>query len=103
MKSKTTYYCQNCGTQYAKWMGQCQSCGEWNTIAEELIQKETKRSWQTDDSVKKIANKPLKVSEITLDAENRISSTDSELDHVLGGGIVAGSIILIGGEPGNLL
>ena len=100
MKLKTTFFCQNCGAQYAKWMGQCQSCGEWNTIVEEVVEKETKRSWQTDSSSPKISNKPLKVSEIQLDTEHRISSTDSELDHVLGGGIVAGSIVLIGGEPG---
>ncbi len=100
MKPKTTYFCQNCGTQYAKWMGQCQSCGEWNTIAEEVVQKEEKRSWKTDNISSKAINKPLKVSEILLDSEHRFTSTDSELDQVLGGGIVAGSMILLGGEPG---
>lgn len=100
MKTKTTFFCQNCGTQYAKWMGQCQSCGEWNTIAEEVVQKEEKRSWKTENISSKAINKPLKVSEILLDSEHRFTSTDSELDQVLGGGIVAGSMILLGGEPG---
>lgn len=81
-------------------MGQCQSCGEWNTIAEEVVQKEEKRIWQTDTSVKKIVNKPLRVTEIESDDQKRITSTDSEFDHVLGGGIVPGSVVLIGGEPG---
>jgi DNA repair protein RadA/Sms len=81
-------------------MGQCQSCGEWNTIAEEVVQKEEKRSWKTDNISSKAINKPLKVSEILLDSEHRFTSTDSELDQVLGGGIVAGSMILLGGEPG---
>lgn len=81
-------------------MGQCQSCGEWNTIVEEVVQKEEKRIWQTDTSVKKIVNKPLRVTEIESDDQKRITSTDSEFDHVLGGGIVPGSVVLIGGEPG---
>lgn len=100
MKTKTTFFCQSCGAQYPKWMGQCRTCGEWNTIAEEVVQKEDKRSWKSDTSTQKIINKPQKVSDIELNTEQRISSTDSELDHVLGGGIVAGSLILLGGEPG---
>lgn len=100
LKTKTTFFCQSCGAQYPKWMGQCRACGEWNTIAEEVVQKEDKRSWKTNDSSHRINNKPQKVSEIELNTEQRISSTDSELDHVLGGGIVAGSLILLGGEPG---
>lgn len=100
MKTKTTFFCQSCGAQYAKWMGQCQSCGEWNTIAEEIVQKEEKRAWKAESQGLRPINKPLKVSEIVLDAENRISSTDTELDHVLGGGIVLGSLVLLGGEPG---
>jgi len=101
MKTKTTFFCQNCGSQYAKWMGQCKSCGEWNTIVEEIIQKEEKRAWKPKSATKnKRASKPLKVSEIALDTEVRISTLDNELDNVLGGGIVPGSLILLGGEPG---
>ena len=66
-KTKTTFFCQNCGAQFAKWQGQCTSCKEWNTIAEEVIQKAEKVSWdtntaQTSNSVKRVA-KPILVSE----------------------------------------
>jgi len=101
MKTKTTFFCQNCGSQYAKWMGQCKSCGEWNTIVEEIIQKEEKRAWKPKNSPAQTkVSKPLKVSEISLDSQKRISSQDAELDNVLGGGIVPGSLVLLGGEPG---
>jgi DNA repair protein RadA/Sms len=100
MKTKTTFFCQNCGSQYPKWMGQCKSCGEWNALVEEVITKEERRSWKSEYQGPKRSNKPQRISEIELDAETRMSSTDSELDHVLGGGIVGGSLVLIGGEPG---
>ena len=101
MKTKTTFFCQNCGSQYAKWMGQCKSCSEWNTIVEELVQKEEKRAWKPNANTSKTrASQHKKVSEISLDAEKRISSFDHELNNVLGGGIVPGSLILLGGEPG---
>lgn len=100
MKTKTTFFCQNCGAQYAKWMGQCTSCNEWNTIVEEIIQREEKRAWKPEDSTPKRLSKPQKVSEISIDKEIRISSFNNELDNVLGGGIVPGSLILLGGEPG---
>lgn len=98
-KVKTSFFCQNCGTQYAKWTGQCQSCNEWNTIVEEIIQKEEKRNWKQTTSIKK-ANKALKIHEIVFDEEDRISTKNKELNNVLGGGIVKGSVILLGGEPG---
>ena len=101
MKTKTTFFCQNCGAQYAKWMGQCKSCNEWNTIVEEIIQKEEKRAWKpTDTTSKSVVSKPQKVSEIRVDKEPRISTFNNELDNVLGGGVVPGSLILLGGEPG---
>lgn len=101
MKTKTTFFCQNCGAQYAKWMGQCQSCGEWNSIVEEIVQKKEKRAWKSGGtSPERNQSKPLKVSEIPLESDVRISSQDKELDSVLGGGIVPGSLILLGGEPG---
>lgn len=99
-KVKTTFFCQNCGAQYAKWQGQCNSCKEWNTIAEEIIQKEEKTSWKPSNTESKRVSKPLKIKEIDSTQEVRMDSTDNELNRVLGGGIVPGSLILLGGEPG---
>mgnify|MGYP000358371236 CR=1 FL=1 len=98
-KIKTSFFCQNCGTQYAKWQGQCNACKEWNTIVEELIQKEEKKAWKPTSETTK-ASKPLKIKEIDATAELRLNTEDGELNRVLGGGIVPGSMILLGGEPG---
>ena len=98
-KAKTTFFCQNCGTQHAKWMGQCSACNEWNTIVEEVIQKEVAREWKQSNAAKTIS-KPLKIEEIQLNAEERIPTKNKELDTVLGGGLVKGSVTLLGGEPG---
>lgn len=98
-KTKTTFFCQNCGTQHAKWMGQCSACNEWNTIVEEVIQKEAKREWKQATTAKQVS-KPLKVNEIVLNPEERIPTKNKELDTVLGGGLVKGSVTLLGGEPG---
>ena len=98
-KTKTTFFCQKCGSQYAKWLGQCTSCNEWNTIVEEIIQKEEKRDWKQGSSVKK-ASRALKIADITLNTEDRIPTKNNELDRVLGGGLVRGSMVLLGGEPG---
>ncbi|HPF97511.1 MAG TPA: DNA repair protein RadA, partial [Mangrovimonas sp.] len=100
-KVKTTFFCQNCGAQYAKWQGQCNACKEWNTIVEEVIQKEDKTDWkQQSSSTTKRASKPLTLKEIDGGEESRILTLDFELNRVLGGGIVPGSLILLGGEPG---
>ena len=93
-KNKTSFFCQNCGTQHAKWMGQCTVCGEWNTIVEEVVQKEVQRAWKQSTSVKGVS-KPLKINEIVLNPEERISTNNSELDPVLGGGLVRGSVTLL--------
>jgi DNA repair protein RadA/Sms len=98
-KTKTTFFCQNCGTQSAKWTGQCNTCNQWNTIVEEVVAKEEKRVWKQGNPAKKIS-KPLKIHDIQLDAEERIVSHNNELDTVLGGGFVKGSVVLLGGEPG---
>ena len=98
-KTKTTFFCQNCGAQFPKWIGQCSSCKEWNTIVEEVIQKEDKKSWRAD-TVAKQANKPLRISEITQEKELRLDTLDQEFNRVLGGGLVPGSLTLLGGEPG---
>ena len=99
-KLKTTFFCQNCGAQYSKWQGQCNSCKEWNTIVEEIIQKEEKSSWKPSNTESKRVSKPLKIKEIDATQEVRMDTTDGELNRVLGGGIVPGSLILLGGEPG---
>lgn len=99
-KAKTVFYCQNCGVQSPKWLGNCPSCNEWNTYVEEVIQREAE-----DESWKKLTKdpgiaKPRAISEIAYDQENRINTFNQELNRVLGGGLVPGSVILIGGEPG---
>ncbi len=99
-KIKTSFFCQNCGTQYTKWQGQCNACKEWNTIAEEIIQKEEKVAWKSATSETKKVSKPLKIKEIDAAQEVRMNTLDGELNRVLGGGIVPGSLILLGGEPG---
>jgi len=99
-KTKTTFFCQNCGTQHAKWVGQCGACKEWNTIVEEVLQKEEKRSWKQAKTGRGIVNKPLKIIDIQTNPEERIITNNKELDTVLGGGLVKGSVILLGGEPG---
>lgn len=99
-KTKTTFFCQNCGTQHTKWLGQCGACKAWNTLVEEVIQKEEKRVWKQAPTAKKPINKPLKVADIQLNTEERIVTNNKELDTVLGGGLVKGSVTLLGGEPG---
>lgn len=98
-KVKTSFFCQNCGTQYSKWQGQCHACHEWNTIVEEVIQKEEKNSWKPSSEVKK-ASKPLRIKDIDSTQEIRLNTSDGELNRVLGGGLVPGSLTLLGGEPG---
>lgn len=100
-KVKTTYFCQHCGSQYAKWQGQCSSCKQWNTIVEEIVQKPEKSDWKSISSTsKKRVSKPLKVNEIDASEEARLNTLDAEFNRVLGGGIVPGSLTLLGGEPG---
>ena len=100
-KVKSAFYCQNCGAQYSKWQGQCNSCKSWNTIAEELIQTSKKGDWKSGSKQEKQrVSKPLKISEIDTTKNPRLDSKDSEVNRVLGGGIVPGSLILLGGEPG---
>lgn len=99
-KVKTSFFCQNCGTQYSKWQGQCTACKEWNTIVEEVIQKEDKSEWKSPTSSIKRVSKPLKITEIDASQDARMNSMDDEFNRVLGGGIVPGSLILLGGEPG---
>lgn len=99
-KTKTTYFCQNCGAQSPKWIGRCPSCNEWNTYVEEIVQKEKDTKTPGIKTSSQRASKPQLVSEINLSNENRIQIPDKELNRVLGNGLVAGSIVLFGGEPG---
>jgi DNA repair protein RadA/Sms len=100
-KVKTTFFCQSCGTQYAKWQGQCTACKKWNSIVEEIVQKPEKSGWKsTSSSASKRVSKPLKIKEIDSAQEARMLTSDLEFNRVLGGGIVPGSLTLLGGEPG---
>ncbi len=103
-KVKTTYFCQNCGAQAAKWVGKCSSCGEWNTYVEEVIHKENKNSrlqvFSSNKNEGHRSNQPILLQEIGTAEYPRIAVPGKELSRVLGGGIVPGSIVLFGGEPG---
>jgi DNA repair protein RadA/Sms len=103
-KIKTTYFCQNCGAQSGKWIGKCPSCNEWNTYVEEVVQKETKNSrlqvFSSHKNTKTESNKPILLQDVGLQDFPRIAVPGKELSRVLGGGIVPGSLILFGGEPG---
>lgn len=99
-KLKTTFFCQNCGTQYSKWQGQCTACKEWNTITEEVIEKPEKSGWKSVKTPTKRASKPLLINEIDTAKEARLNTQDYEFNRVLGGGLVPGSLTLLGGEPG---
>ncbi|MBC6608216.1 DNA repair protein RadA [Hymenobacter sp. BT188] len=104
-KIKTLYFCQKCGAQSAKWIGRCPSCGEWNTYVEEVVEKENNQStgsWKppTASPSAKTSAKPRPIGEIHYEEEARIDTHDGELNRVLGGGLVPGSLVLIGGEPG---
>lgn len=96
-KEKIVYYCQSCGTESSKWMGQCPSCGEWNTFVEEAVS--TKKTTKSI-SRREITAKVTKLKDIKTAGEERIATGIEELDRVLGGGIVPGSMILVGGDPG---
>jgi len=101
-KVKTAFFCRNCGYESAKWLGKCPSCNEWNTFIEEVIQKDNNKSsnqnWSGYGEDK--AGRTVLLNEIKSSEEKRIVTGDAELNRVLGGGIVPGSIILVAGEPG---
>lgn len=98
-KVRSTFVCQSCGTNYAQWLGQCSNCKEWNTIVEEVRDRlEEKRA--VPAGLKQRAPKPIAIDAIPLEDGPRLPMGDAELDRVLGGGMVPGSIVLLGGEPG---
>ena len=101
-KVKKAFFCQNCGYESVKWIGQCPSCNQWNSFVEEIIQKETAKNngWEHYHETSERTNKTIQLNEIKNSEEKRLLTTDDELNRVLGGGIVPGSIILVAGEPG---
>ncbi|MCX6189171.1 MAG: DNA repair protein RadA [Bacteroidetes bacterium] len=101
-KQQIVFYCKNCGYSSPKWMGKCNSCGQWNTLVEEVVVKEKneRTDWKESTTGKKSTPKVRPLSEVEAGNEQRLVTSDAELNRVLGGGIVAGSVVLIGGEPG---
>ena len=101
-KTRSAYFCQSCGYESAKWMGKCPSCNQWNTFVEEIIEKANQSvpDWKSGSTSLQRSNKPAAIHEILFSEDNRLITPDKELNRVLGGGIVSGSIVLIGGEPG---
>ena len=96
-KIQSAFFCQNCGAQSPKWLGKCSQCSEWNTFTEEIISKE--KQLKTFNGYNKV-NIPISINEISFSKEKRIKTLDIELNRVLGGGIVPGSVVLLGGDPG---
>ncbi|HWZ16208.1 MAG TPA: DNA repair protein RadA [Mucilaginibacter sp.] len=101
-KTRIAYFCQSCGFEAAKWLGKCPSCQQWNTFVEEVLEKPNTSvpNWKANSTTQQRANKPVEVADITFSEEHRLLTPDKEFNRVLGGGIVAGSLVLIGGEPG---
>lgn len=102
MKVKSSFFCSNCGSESPKWIGKCPSCGEWNTYHEEILEKKTVQEEKSDAwrSTKKEKSAPKRLEEVSSLSAKRIDTHDGELNRVLGGGLVMGSIILVGGQPG---
>jgi DNA repair protein RadA/Sms len=98
-KIRTVYFCQNCGTESAKWVGKCPSCSEWNTFVEEIVKPEDKKGIP-GSSGKKTPVRPKLLKDVSIENRPRIDMKDTELNRVLGGGLVPGSLTLIAGEPG---
>ncbi|MEM7659669.1 MAG: AAA family ATPase, partial [Bacteroidota bacterium] len=96
-KAKTIYFCKECGAEHIKWMGQCSACGAWGSLTEERITAQqptiSKQAWATQST-------PKPIQEIEASQERRLFTPDQEMNRVLGGGIVLGSVVLLGGEPG---
>ncbi len=101
-KVKTSFFCSNCGAQSPKWVGKCSQCGEWNTYVEEVIQREDEKkfTWKSSNGKTSAPPTPKLLADIREEDAVRIDTSDKELNRVLGGGLVAGSVVLIGGEPG---
>ncbi|MBO9618051.1 MAG: DNA repair protein RadA [Niabella sp.] len=100
-KIKKSFFCQHCGYESVKWLGQCPSCGQWNTFVEEVIDKGSdKTDWKNYAPATGRTNKVISLQDIVSSEEKRLATRDAELNRVLGGGIVSGSLVLVAGEPG---
>ena len=99
-KVKTSYFCQNCGAESPKWIGKCPSCKEWNTYVEEVVSKPVIKTGFVSSHGTQRVNSPTLVNDIEASAEARLKLADNEMNRVLGGGLVPGSLTLFGGEPG---
>ncbi len=97
-KVKTVFVCSNCGYESTKWLGKCPGCGEWNSFYEEKINKAV--DGLVSSTTEKKSCKPLKLNDVVGKEDTRVSTGFGELDRVLGGGLVNGSLVLLGGEPG---
>ena len=95
VKTKTVWFCKSCGNESPKWMGRCPACGEWNTMVEETVAT-GKKGASVLVSVPGSGHKPMPLSHIDSSVENRISLNNGEVDRILGGGLVEGSLVLIG-------
>lgn len=98
MKQKTVFFCKECGAQSSSWIGKCPQCGAWNSYVEEVIQREGDSKFNKKKT--QAASKPQSINEIIYSQEKRIDTNNTELNRVLGGGLVLGSVVLVGGEPG---
>jgi len=98
-KTKSVYICQNCGAESPKWIGKCPSCGEWNSYVEEIISKDNSPKI-TLGGLEITKQKPVRLDDVETSEDSRIDTSSEELNRVLGGGLVPGSLVLIGGEPG---
>ena len=99
-KTKSFFECSNCGYQTAKWLGRCPDCGKWNTLEEHIDLNTVAGYSKADVTASAQAFKPVELDVVKTDIETRFSTGSAELDRVLGGGIVRGSLVLLGGEPG---
>ena len=97
VKTKTVWYCSNCGADFSRWEGRCPSCGEWNTLVEEKVSAKTSKNIGPADAGR---SRVAKISDIEVTTIDRIPLPSKELNRVLGGGLVPGSLVLLGGEPG---
>ena len=100
VKTKTVFFCNECGYESPKWVGQCPACREWNTMVEERISGSASAIKSTKEALSKGETKVASISQISLKEESKISTGLKELDRVLGGGVVPGSLTLVGGDPG---
>ncbi len=99
-KIKTKYVCQSCGYESAKWMGRCPGCNEWNTLVEEFVEEKKAKRGAAFVHSASAKLKPERLANVVSQEETRVHTNSREFDRVLGGGIVPGSLVLVGGDPG---